>query len=68
MRNGPEFRCGTCWRPGLLDDATEIVFKGADRGAPKEKPVPPIVPGDYATASVKWLTGIHAIRGTFAGY
>lgn len=95
-------------KAGLSDDATEIVFEGADRGTPKEKPVPPepisyvrslsrwkalspevlvayqmngqelpqnhgypvrlIVPGHYGMASVKWLTGIHAIRGKFAGY
>src|ERR1700719_2720837 len=28
-------------RAGLLDDACEIVFEGADRGTPKEEPVPP---------------------------
>jgi DMSO/TMAO reductase YedYZ molybdopterin-dependent catalytic subunit len=93
---------------GLADDATEIVFEGADRGKPKEAPCPPepilyarsllrakalsdevlvayqmngqdlsadhgypvrlIVPGHYGMASVKWLTRIHAVRGTFQGY
>src|ERR1700704_4968769 len=28
-------------RAGLEDDACEIVFEGADRGTPKEEPVPP---------------------------
>ena len=95
-------------RVGLSDDATEIVFEGADRGTPKEKPIPPdpisyarsllrgkalssevlvayqmngrdlpkdhgypvrlIVPGHYGMASVKWLTGIHAVRERFEGY
>ena len=32
---------GLLERVGLLDDATEIVFEGADRGTPKEKPIPP---------------------------
>ena len=93
---------------GLSDKAVEIVFEGADRGTPKEKPMPPepisysrsllrakalspetlvayqmngedltpdhgypvrlIVPGHYGMASVKWLTGIHAICETFQGY
>lgn len=95
-------------KAGLSDDATEIVFEGADRGKPKEKPIPPqpvsyarslsrakalssevlvayqmngqnlsqdhgypvrlIVPGHYGMASVKWLTGIHAVREKFEGY
>ncbi len=95
-------------KAGLSDDATEIVFEGADRGRPKEKPIPPqpvsyarslsrakalssevlvayqmnaqdlsqdhgypvrlIVPGHYGMASVKWLTGIHAVREKFEGY
>ena len=94
-------------KAGLSDDASEIVFEGADRGTPKEKPIPPqpvsyarsllrakalspevlvaykmngqdlsqdhgypvrlIVPGHYGMASVKWLTGIHAMREKFAG-
>ncbi len=29
------------WRAGLEDDACEIVLEGADRGTPKEEPVPP---------------------------
>ena len=28
-------------RARLLDDATKIIFEGADRGTPKEKPIPP---------------------------
>lgn len=95
-------------KAALSDDATEIVFEGADRGTPKEKPIPPepisyarslprakalssevlvayqmngqdlsqdhgypvrlIVPGHYGMASVKWLTGIHAVREKFEGY
>jgi DMSO/TMAO reductase YedYZ molybdopterin-dependent catalytic subunit len=95
-------------RAGLEEDACEIVLEGADRGTPKEEPVPPepisfdwslprakaikpevliayqmngrdlprdhgfpvraIVPGHYGMASVKWLTGIHAVREPFHGY
>src|SRR5437016_4479150 len=95
-------------RAGLQNDACEIVLEGADRGSPKEEPVPPepisyawslprakairpevliayqmngrdlpqdhgfpvraIVPGHYGMASVKWLTGIHAVREPFHGY
>ncbi|HEX4167955.1 MAG TPA: sulfite oxidase [Bryobacteraceae bacterium] len=95
-------------RAGVEGDACEIVLEGADRGAPKEPPVPPvpssyarslrmdkalqpsvliayqmngrdltpdhgfpvraIVPGHYGMASVKWLTGIHAVREPFQGY
>jgi DMSO/TMAO reductase YedYZ molybdopterin-dependent catalytic subunit len=31
-------------------------------------PVRAIVPGHYGMASVKWLTGIHAVREPFQGY
>jgi DMSO/TMAO reductase YedYZ molybdopterin-dependent catalytic subunit len=95
-------------RAGLAGDACEIVLEGADRGTPKEEPVPPapisytwslprakalqsevliayqmngrelpldhgfpvraIVPGHYGMASVKWLTGIQAVREPFHGY
>src|SRR5207253_3918130 len=95
-------------RAGLDDDTVEVVLEGADRGTPKEEPVPPgpssytsslprakaiqpvvltayqmngrdlpqdhglpvraIVPGHYGMASVKWLTGIHAVREPFHGY
>ncbi len=95
-------------RAGLEEDACEIVLEGADRGMPKEEPVPPepisyawslprakaiqpevliayqmngrdlspdhgfpvraIVPGHYGMASVKWLTGIWAVREPFHGY
>src|SRR3954467_386862 len=34
-------------RAGLADDACEIVLEGADRGTPKEEPMPP-VPISYA--------------------
>ena len=92
----------------VREDACEIVFEGADRGTPKEEPIPPtpisyvwslprakalqpevliayqmngrdlprdhgfpmraIVPGHYGMASVKWLTGIRAVREPFHGY
>jgi DMSO/TMAO reductase YedYZ molybdopterin-dependent catalytic subunit len=95
-------------RAGLAEDACEIVLEGADRGTPKEEPLPPgpisyvwsvpvakamqpevliayqmngrdlprdhgfpvraIVPGHYGMASVKWLTGIQAVREPFHGY
>ncbi len=95
-------------RAELEEDACEIVLEGADRGTPKEEPVPPepisyawslprakaiqpevliayqmngrdlprdhgfpvraIVPGHYGMASVKWLTGIRAVRKPFHGY
>jgi DMSO/TMAO reductase YedYZ molybdopterin-dependent catalytic subunit len=95
-------------RAGLEEDACEIVLEGADRGIPKEEPVPPesisfawslprakaiqpevliayqmngrdlprdhgfparaIVAGHYGMASVKWLTGIQAVREPFHGY
>lgn len=95
-------------RAGLDEDACEIVLEGADRGTPKEEPMPPvpisyawglprtkalrsevliayqmngrelppdhgfpvraIVPGHYGMASVKWLTGIQAVREPFHGY
>jgi hypothetical protein len=95
-------------RAGLQEDACEIVLEGADRGKPKEEPVPPdpisyvwslprakaispavliayqmndrdlsrdhgfpvraIVPGYCGMASVKWLTGIRAVREPFRGY
>jgi len=95
-------------RAELQEDACEIVLDGADRGTPKEEPVPPepisyvwslprakalqtevlvadqmngrdlprdhgfpvraIVPGHYGMASVKWLTGIRAVREPFHGY
>jgi DMSO/TMAO reductase YedYZ molybdopterin-dependent catalytic subunit len=95
-------------RVGLADDASEIVFEGADRGLPQHEarpsgpisyvwsvprakalqpevliayqmngqdlplehgfPVRAIVPGHYGMASVKWLTGIEAVRESFHGY
>src|SRR6201988_4341034 len=95
-------------RAELAEDACEIVLEGADRGTPKEEPIPPesisfawgvprakairpevliayqmngrdlpldhgfparaIVPGHYGMASVKWLTGIQAVREPFHGY
>ncbi len=95
-------------RAELQEDVCEIVLEGADRGTPKEEPVPPdpisyawslprakaiqpevliayqmngrdlspdhgfpvraIVPGHYGMASVKWLTGIRAVREPFHGY
>ena len=95
-------------RADVQEDACEIVLDGADRGTPKEEPIPPepisyawslsrakalqpevliayqmngrdlsrdhgfpvraIVPGHYGMASVKWLTGIRAVREPFHGY
>ena len=95
-------------RAELQEDVCEIVLEGADRGTPKEEPIPPdpisyawslprakaiqpevliayqmngrdlspdhgfpvraIVPGHYGMASVKWLTGIRAVREPFHGY
>jgi DMSO/TMAO reductase YedYZ molybdopterin-dependent catalytic subunit len=95
-------------RAELQDDACEILLDGADRGTPKEEPLPPdpisyawslsrtkalqpevliayqmngrdlprdhgfpvraVVPGYYGMASVKWLTGIRAVREPFHGY
>jgi DMSO/TMAO reductase YedYZ molybdopterin-dependent catalytic subunit len=95
-------------RADLRGDVCQIVLEGADRGTPKEEPVPPhpisyarglprdkalqqevliayqmngrdlsrdhgfpvraIVPGHYGMASVKWLTGIQAVREPFLGY
>jgi DMSO/TMAO reductase YedYZ molybdopterin-dependent catalytic subunit len=88
---------------GLMDDAVELVFTGADRGIQGEieqdyqrsltiadatqpevllayemngEPLQPqhgfplrlLVPGWYGMASVKWLTGIEAVREPFSGY
>jgi DMSO/TMAO reductase YedYZ molybdopterin-dependent catalytic subunit len=39
-------------KAGLFDDATEIVFEGADRGTPKEKPTPP-EPISYARSLLR---------------
>jgi DMSO/TMAO reductase YedYZ molybdopterin-dependent catalytic subunit len=39
-------------KAGLFDDATEIVFEGADRGTPKEKPIPP-EPISYARSLLR---------------
>ncbi|MGA6968842.1 MAG: sulfite oxidase [Xanthobacteraceae bacterium] len=95
-------------RADVQEDACEIVLDGADRGTPKEEPIPPepisyawslsrakalqpevliayqmngrdlsrdhgfpvraIVPGHYGMASVKWLTGVRAVREPFHGY
>ena len=60
MRNGPVCR----WQhssssAGLDADACEIVLEGADRGTPKEEPVPP-GPISYARS----LPGTKPSRGT----
>ncbi len=39
-------------RAGLSNDASEIVFEGADRGTPKEKPIPP-EPISYARSLLR---------------
>lgn len=92
-------------RAGIQAEATELIFRGADRGmvddlaepiwferslaladaresgallayAMNGAPLPVrhgaplrlIVPGWYAVASVKWLTGIRVASGAFDGY
>jgi DMSO/TMAO reductase YedYZ molybdopterin-dependent catalytic subunit len=39
-------------KAGLFDDASEVVFEGADRGTPKEKPIPP-EPVSYARSLLR---------------
>src|SRR5438874_4863952 len=46
---------GLLERAGLADDACEIVLEGADRGTPKEEPVPP-EPISYAVFCLKKKT------------
>jgi DMSO/TMAO reductase YedYZ molybdopterin-dependent catalytic subunit len=91
-------------RAGLGPEATELVFRGADRGVVDGRgtiaferslsrdtaragqailayamngeplplqhgyPVRLVVPGWYGVASVKWLTEIEAVAGSFDGY
>jgi DMSO/TMAO reductase YedYZ molybdopterin-dependent catalytic subunit len=47
-----------------------IAYQMNGRDLPQEHgyPVRAIVPGHYGMASVKWLTGIHAVREPFLGY
>ena len=47
-----------------------IAYRMNGRELPHEHgfPVRAIVPGHYGMASVKWLTGIHAVREPFQGY
>ena len=47
-----------------------IAYEMNGRDLPVEHgyPVRAIVPGHYGMASVKWLTGIHAVREPFLGY
>ena len=41
MQNGPVCLCELAGARWLEEDACEIVLEGADRGTPKEKPIPP---------------------------
>jgi DMSO/TMAO reductase YedYZ molybdopterin-dependent catalytic subunit len=43
-------------------------MNGGDLPLDHGYPVRAIVPGHYGMASVKWLTGIHAVREPFQGY
>jgi DMSO/TMAO reductase YedYZ molybdopterin-dependent catalytic subunit len=43
-------------------------MNGCDLTKDHGYPVRAIVPGHYGMASVKWLTGIHAVREPFPGY
>jgi DMSO/TMAO reductase YedYZ molybdopterin-dependent catalytic subunit len=47
-----------------------IAYQMNGRDLPQEHgyPVRALVPGHYGMASVKWLTGIHAVRERFLGY
>jgi DMSO/TMAO reductase YedYZ molybdopterin-dependent catalytic subunit len=44
------------------------LMNGRDLPLDHGYPVRAIVPGHYGMASVKWLTGIHAVREPFHGY
>ena len=52
-------------RPGVL-----IAYQMNGHDLPRDHgyPVRAIVPGHYGMASVKWLTGIHAVTEPFQGY
>lgn len=47
-----------------------VAYRMNGRDLPQDHgyPVRAIVPGHYGMASVKWLTGIHAVREPFHGY
>jgi DMSO/TMAO reductase YedYZ molybdopterin-dependent catalytic subunit len=47
-----------------------IAYQMNGRDLPQEHgyPMRAVVPGHYGMASVKWLTGIHAVREPFHGY
>ena len=47
-----------------------IAYRMNGRDLPQDHgyPVRAVVPGHYGMASVKWLTGIHAVREPFRGY
>jgi DMSO/TMAO reductase YedYZ molybdopterin-dependent catalytic subunit len=47
-----------------------IAYQMNGRDLPQDHgyPVRALVPGHYGMASVKWLTGIHAVREPFQGY
>src|SRR5258706_93425 len=47
-----------------------IAYRMNGRDLPQDQgyPVRALVPGHYGMASVKWLTGVHAVREPFHGY
>lgn len=57
-------------RDKALQREALIAFQMNGRELPQDHgyPVRAIVPGHYGMASVKWLTGIHAVREPFPGY
>jgi hypothetical protein len=57
-------------RDKALQREVLIAYKMNGRDLPRdhEYPVRAIVPGHYGMASVKWLTGIQAVREPFHGY
>src|SRR5258706_1395858 len=57
-------------RAEALRSEVLIAYQMNGRELPRDHgfPVRAIVPGHYGMASVKWLTGIHAVREPFHGY
>jgi DMSO/TMAO reductase YedYZ molybdopterin-dependent catalytic subunit len=57
-------------RSKALGPEVLIAYQMNGRDLPKDHgyPARAIVPGHYGMASVKWLTGIHAVREPFHGY
>jgi DMSO/TMAO reductase YedYZ molybdopterin-dependent catalytic subunit len=56
---------GKAMRPEVL---IAYQMNGRDLEPDHGYPVRAIVPGYYGMASVKWLAGVHAVRGPFQGY